>query len=92
MAQYVVTYTISDDTKRKEFVEKLENVGLKIFNDQSVNYGPYDESQRKGSISNYLKTISNNLGTEDVVYLFEGDLIPVKQKTIECITIKGTAK
>ena len=87
MAKYVVTYTISDDAKRKKFVENLENVGLEKFDDQSVNYGSYDVV-KNGNLVEFLKKASSNLATSDVVYLFEGNVIPNNQKTIEYHKIK----
>jgi uncharacterized protein with GYD domain len=87
MAKYVVTYTISNDAKRKEFVEKLESVGLKVFPDQSVNYGSYDVVNN-GNLVEFLKKASYSLEANDVVYLFEGNVIPNNQKTIEFQKIK----
>jgi len=87
MSKYVITYTISNDAKRKEFVEKLGNVGLEKFDDQSVNYGSYD-AVKNGSLVELLKKVSSNLETSDVVYLFRGEVIPNNQKTIEFQKIK----
>ena len=87
MEKYVVTYTISNDTQRAEFVKKLESVGLKKFDDQSVNYGSYD-TVKNGNLVSFLKKESNNLAKDDVVYLFKGNVIPNNQKTIEVQQIK----
>jgi hypothetical protein len=86
MAKYVVTYTIGDDTKREEFVKSLESVGLKKFDDQSVNYGSYDPV-KNGNLVKFLTEKSTNLTKDDVVYLFKGNIIPNNQKTIELVTI-----
>jgi len=84
----VVTYTIHNDEKREKFAKDLNSVDLKKFDDQSTHHGTFKKRNDNDCIEKYLSEISKNLAKDDVVYLFEGDLMPNKKTTINCIPIQ----
>ena len=56
MVKYLVLYTISDDSKRKLFVNDANLIGLNTFKDQSTLYGSYN-GIGKGYLIDDLKRI-----------------------------------
>jgi hypothetical protein len=95
LEKYVVTYTISNDTKRENFANALEDVGLDKFEDQSTHYGSYDETKVSDRLNkpmenvvDYVTEISKELDEDDVVSIFIGTKILKTKASIDYQDIK----